>query len=533
MNNNIKILYNNVDLFSGIAPTPFISLDQDFVSFNTGWNQITKISMEGQLTGRYLSTLSYYELTSGFNLLVNRLSNNYGTLVISENSENLFSGDNVIIDSISTDETNWYGILPFTINFEVYETGLFTNYYGVVEPQENIDFSEEDGLITNLTHTISARGLKTGSNNAITSAKNWVNSRTGNYNKIIPVMLQTGNGSEFLLNSVKESIDRFNGTYQWEGNYVKSNFVESPRNAILSYSLDLSSGIEDGLVNVNLQGSLKNNNVTGSNSLRSGYFNYDFYNIANEASLKTFGTRLNKEPINQSVNEEYNNNVLNFNLSYNSDLISNIINNYTVTIDTDSIKNISTVNLRSRIYGKYGTIANRWNLVQQYYNTNFNPFSLANTEYIKEKNRTLSPNTITESVTFNEYSAEIEYNGSWSNKKINYSSDILQFTSSVSYTPAVSIYSTAPSITTKREHNVYRLGTANRSLLDITVSANVKYNKSINVGISQVNAELARIKNIYEVTTNFLLIDRKETRNISTNTYSINEKYSYEGDILV
>ena len=112
-------------------------------------------------------------------------------------------------------------------------------------------------------------------------------------------MLQTGNGSEFLLNSVKESIDRFNGTYQWEGNYVKSNFIESPRNAILSYSLDLSSGIEDGLVNVNLQGSLKNNNVTGLNSLRSGYFNYDFYNIANEASLKTFGTRLNKEPINQ------------------------------------------------------------------------------------------------------------------------------------------------------------------------------------------------------------------------------------------
>jgi hypothetical protein len=29
------------------------------------------------------------------------------------------------------------------------------------------------------------------------------------------------------------------------------------------------------------------------------------------------------------------------------------------------------------------------------------------------------------------------------------------------------------------------------------------------------------------------IIDRKETRNISTNTYSVNEKYSYEGDILL
>lgn len=530
MNNNIKILYNNVDLFSGIAPTPFISVNQDFINFNTGWNQITKISMEGQLTGRFLGALSYYELTSGFNLLLNRLNNNYGSLVISENSENLFSGSNVIIDSISTDESDWYGVLPFTVNFEVYETGLFTNYYGVVDPQENIDFSEENGLITNLTHTVSARGLKTGSNNAITSAKNWVKTRINNYNKIVPIMLRTGRGSQFLLNSIRESVNRFNGAYQWQGNYVKSNFIESPTNGILNYSLDLSSGIEDGLVNVNLQGSLRNNNI---NTLRSSYSNYNFYNIANEASQKTFGVNLNTEPINQSINEEPDNNILNFNLSYNSDLTSNIINNYTVNIDTDSIKNISTVNLNAKIYGRYGDVKSRWDLVKKYYDTNFDPFTLANIEYKKDKSRELYPNTITESTIFNEYNAEIDYNGSWSNKKVKYSLDLLQFTSSISYTPAINIYSTATSITKQREHNIYKLGTANRSLLDINISATVKYNKNINIGINEVNTELNRIKNIYKITTNFLLIDRKETKNISTNTYSINEKYSYEGGILL
>ena len=58
MNNNIQILYNNVNLFKDIAPTPFISMDQEYINFNTGWNQITKISMDGQITGKSLGILS-------------------------------------------------------------------------------------------------------------------------------------------------------------------------------------------------------------------------------------------------------------------------------------------------------------------------------------------------------------------------------------------------------------------------------------------------------------------------------------------
>jgi hypothetical protein len=529
MNNNIQILYNNVNLFKDIAPTPFISVDQEYINFNTGWNQITKISMDGQITGKSLGILSYYELNSGLNLLINRLSNNYGSLAITENSENLFSGNNVIIDSITTEQNSFYGILPFTVDFEIYETGLFTNYYGVTNPEESIDFSEEDGLIVNLTHSISAQGLKIDSNNAITNAKNWVLSRTGNFNKIVPIMVRTGNGSNFLLNSVKESVDRFNATYKWEGSYKKSTSPESPQNAILNYSLDLSSGIEDGVITVGLQGSFENN---GIDSLRSEYLNYNFYYIANEASKKTFNKILNSNPISQSVTEQPNNNSLNFNLSYNSDLSSNIINNYTVSIDTDSVKNFSNVSLSATISAKYGDIGTRWNLVQDYYDNNFNPFSLANTEYLKEKSKPLFPNSLTERIVYNEYNAEINYESSWSNKGNILNPDILQLTSSIKYSPSLEIHVEKSSISVIREHNVHKLGTFNQSTIDINVSAVAKPNKNIGVAIDEVEKEISRIKSVYNVKDKFLLIDRNETKQTSSKAYSVNEKYLYEGQEL-
>jgi hypothetical protein len=536
MNNNIKILYNNVDLFSGIAPTPFISVDQEYINFKTGWNQITKMSMNGQLTGRYLGKLSYYEITSGFNRLLDRLSNNYGTLVINENSENLFSGDNVIINSITTDQNSWYGFLPFTLNFEIYEKDLFNVFYGIVEPEENINFAEENGLIVNLTHTISAKGFKTGLNNAIENAKNWVKTRTGNYNKIIPTIVKTGNGSNFLLTSVKETVDRFNAYYQWQGNYVKSTSLENPTNALLNYNLDLSSGIEDGIISVKIDGSLTNNQITGStsNNLRSGYFNYNFYNIANEASLRTFNQILNINPINQNISEQQDSNILNFSLLYNNDLSSNIINDYTITIDTDSIKNITTVNLTANISAKYGDMEARWNLVKDYYSKNFNGFSLANTEYVKEvNNRTLYPNALTESITFNEYAAEINYNASWSDKKNAYSDNVIQLTSSVKYTPSINMYVPNTSITKVREHNVQNINCSKRSILDINISATAKPNKNISFAVSEVNSELTRIKNIYNISSDYVLQNRNINTNSTTKTFSINEAYNYKGSILI
>jgi hypothetical protein len=64
------------------------------------------------------------------------------------------------------------------------------------------------------------------------------------------------------------------------------------------------------------------------------------------------------------------------------------------------------------------------------------------------------------------------------------------------------------------------------------VSAVAKPNKNISVAIDEVEKEVSRIKSVYNVKDKFLLIDRNETKQTSNKTYSVNEKYLYEGDKL-
>jgi hypothetical protein len=531
MNNNIKIFYNNVDLFNGISPTPFVYFDQEFIDYKTGWNQITTVTMNGQITGARLGTLSFYEINDAFNLLLNRLSNNYGNLVIQENSETLFSGNSVVVNSIESEENNWYGILPFNVNFTVYETGLFSNYFGIIEPEETITVSEDKGLIVNLEHRISAKGLNVNNLSPIDNAKNWVSSRSGNYNKIFPVIASTGGGSNFLLNSVSESIDRFNSTYSLNLSYIKSSSFENPSGGLLSYTLNFNSGIQDGFITANLEGSFANNNISGSNSLRSGFLNYDFYTLANTACLKTFNTVLNSSPISQSITEEYSDNKLNFNISYSNDFTSNVVNDYTVDLNTDSIKNITNVTLKADIFAKYGDFNTRWGLVKSFYESSFSPFALARAVYQQELSKQLNSTPVTESITFDEYNAKITYQATWSDKRIPFSNDILTMQSSIDLTAPVIVHVVNTSAYTRREHNIQNLRTANRAVLNISVSAVAKPNKTVESAKSAVDTELNRIKRNYSL-NDPLLQNRSVKTNDSLKTVSINEVWSSQGPII-
>ena len=108
----------------------------------------------------------------------------------------------------------------------------------------------------------------------------------------------------------------------------------------------------------------------------------------------------------------------------------------------------------------------------------------------------------------------------------------MQLTSSIKYSPSLEIHVEKSSISKIREHNVHKLGTFNQSTIDINVSAVAKPNKNISVAIDEVEKEVSRIKSVYNVKDKFLLIDRNETKQTSNKTYSVNEKYLYEGDKL-
>ena len=526
-----KILYNNIDIFSGIAPTPFVTFSQEFTDFGTKWNQVSTITLEGQLTGKYLGTYSYQYLNESLKKLLSGFNQNYKSLVILSGNAPIFSGNPVIINSINIDESPWYGILPFNIDITYYNSGLFSDYYGITEPEENISYSEENGDIVSLNHSISAKGIQTLDANAIENAKNWVTSRTGNFNKITPILIKNNSSKNFIPIKINETIDRFNGVYSWQGEYRKNINIESPSNAFLNYTVDISSGYEDGFINGSIQGTLNGNNITG---LRIEYNKLNLHSICNRAALDIYNVPLSSRAINQSVNELENKNTISFNASFNNDYGSDIINNFSVDLNQDISTCITNINFRADITAKYGDISGRWQKVKNFYDTQFYPIQYVISEYQKEIGdpSNLNYNSLSESLIFDESNAKIVYSATYNDKKTSYNSDILNLSSTVNYVPAVRIHTAKSAAFWRRYHNVQNINCSNRSIVKFTVTAIAKINSSITVAEREVRSEINRLINNYVVGNNPFREEQTVSRNNDIKTVTINETWSFEGAII-
>ncbi len=377
MNNNIIIYYNNKDIFKDIAPTPFVSISQDYINLGNKINQITNLTLEGQITG---VPYTFAKIYSSTNSLINDLKNNYKELKIVENGAEIYKASIAVVNSINFSEDRWYGILPFNIEFTIYNSGLFQESYGVVDPQENYSFEEQDGDFLTFTHTLSAQGIKTENANAIQNAKSWVNSRKNQINKISPIFAKN-NSKNFLLQTISEEIDRFNGKYNYTAIYKKNINPENPNNSFLEYTVEANSGINDGFVIGNINGKLYGNSI---NVLKQDYNNINLYNLCNNLTNNIFSINLNNKAINQSVEELANENILNFSSAYNNDFLPNIVNDYTVTTTNDPIRCIAESEISAKIFGRYGDSASKWPEVLNFYQTQFFPYSLLIAEYNKD-----------------------------------------------------------------------------------------------------------------------------------------------------
>lgn len=534
MSNNIKILYNGIDVFSGISPTPIIGISNEIIDFGSKWNQITNITLEGQLTGQFLGSFSYQFLNESVQKLHQGFENNYKTLLIQENGSGLYTGLNTVINSINIEENSWYGVLPFTIEMSVYDSGLFQDYYHITEPEETFSFEETDnGNNLNLSRTISAKGLVSNNKNAIQNAKEWVLAKTGDVSKISPSIIPKAGlvlNRPFLLQSSVETIDRFNGVYTWEGEYKKSLNLENPNNCFLNYSIDLNSGIDDGFVTAKIDGSLEGNSLS---ILRQEYSGLNLYNLCNTVAVNIFNSPLSSRILSQSVNETSEEKTLQFSADFNNDYSDEIINNYSVDISEDSLKCIKTVNFTTNISCRYGDIDTKWNKVYSFYKTSFFPYSLAKNEALKEYPTIVLYDTpVTESISFDEFNAQITYSAQFTDKRVSLNSDIINMSSNVTLTPSINVHVSNPSAFTLREHNIFNLMAANRTVLNISATAVAKINKNISIPELEANNELSRIKLSYLQNKNSLLEKREITRNNDIKTVTINETWSFEGGVV-
>jgi hypothetical protein len=522
---SVSVTYNGTNL-STFGPV-FISVSQNSIDYGNKWEIVPRITLNGQIIAKCNQPIG--ALIKQF---VGVFSENYKAF-----SAGSFATSCAVVDSVNVEDGNAFGIASYTVNIDIYaDPTLFSNYYGIIEPQERIEFSDEQDETILLKYIVSAKGLKT-SFGAIPYeiAKSWVKQKIDSFSPdsvpISSIRVQTSAaGSNFLLVSQKENIDRFNGTYLSELVYAKSISPDSPSNCFLKYSVNVDYDVNENFLTATINGSLEKNTI---NNLRSNYNSTNFFKLASNFVESTFNNiTLNSKPITSKVTFYENEQKIEFAITYNSDLSANAVNDYTVNIDQDDVTYITTVSINARIFAKYGDQEKKWRDVESFYNS-FDGFSLANIEYKKQNlyNKSLNLSPVSESVTFNEKDAEILYNGVWSDSFKRYSDNILNMNINVTYTPSINIYKPLTSAFVSRNHNVQKIGCANFSRLEINTTATIKPSININTVKNEINQITNSIAQSYGQTRGI-----KETDTISENEESkiitVNQIWEYEGAII-
>lgn len=218
---------------------------------------IENVDLVGNLTGENLSGLHLQKMK-----MISGLMPEYQTLRITHGSTTTgfaFSKP----QNISFANSDLTTVLPYTVSFSCYKTGVLSGFFGISNPQDEWSFSEEEGRITNVTHTVSAQGVKVGSKDPLNNAREFVTGKIDD-GCLDLSLFQTG-GNAFLM-SRNESVDKASNTYSITENY-KYSTSENPvtDSGIFTSNTQISYDKDGGLnvnVNASIQGSL-DANITG------------------------------------------------------------------------------------------------------------------------------------------------------------------------------------------------------------------------------------------------------------------------------
>lgn len=366
-----KIFYNGIDLFSGIAPTPFVALNSDNISYASRWGASSSISLVGQITGQCLSFSGFVDKQK---ILTDRLSKNFQPFVIYEGATPIMSGDSAIIKKISFEESKYFSIVPFTIDVEIYNKDMWSGYFGIVDPVNELSMEDgEDGTLS-IKHSVSAKGFNT-SVSAFDNAKNWVMENSGIAQGVSPAFCQFHSYSPPFLASFSESINRLDGSYGIVENYKLD--TKNIGDGVLRYTVDTSYTESDGLTTVSIKGSIVGG-IGQMDSIRSRMEALDLYSMAfDQYNRATGGEDLSPYEIDKKIDENENSKTIRFEVSYNNDPAPVVFPDYTVDISNQIEDGSVEVTLVADIICSHGHPRRRYQECLDYFTNSFNPTALA------------------------------------------------------------------------------------------------------------------------------------------------------------
>lgn len=506
MSDIVQILYDGVDAFAP-QPTPLVGLGEQTIYADEIWGRAETLTLEGQITG-----CTYDLIVSGANILLSRFNKSFQSLEIwqTENSVSgkVFQKDLVEISSIQFDQSRWFGALPYTINLTCYPSGLFSGAYGVLNPQDNWTFAEQENEVLDITHTISCQPFNTssGPSNALTNARDWAFGRTGINNWVSPIMISGVSPENFCLLTQTETIDRFNGTYSLTENYT--NDLARSGYGVIRYSTDLTSG--DNLINVTLNGVAQgcNRNITG---IRAAFNNLDKVAIATKQYESAFNrTDLNPIPTAQSFNENPFTTEISFSYSFDNSNLPSVWFDYDVSLNVGTNGFISA-NINGTVLARGGDTASKLERAKAYAST-INLYNLVLPFYNSFDASSITPlnsTPVNNSQSNNETDGTVGLAASFNNRVGAVDGILDEFNATINITPSLAQVDAQPivgSLSNQQPgYSVVSLGYGSRAIVSINGTAVVNRNVGAAAGESTIRQQAYQLFTRYGRFTNATL----------------------------
>lgn len=512
----VKVYYNGIDVFSGIAPTPFVGLGDSMVNYRDRFGAIQSITLDGNITGQCETFAAF---VSKQDQILSSFSSDFKTLEVHEDGVPVFTAPYIKVESVDFSQSSYIGLVPFSIQLTSMPSGMFTGIYGVTEPKNNTSYTEaEDGTVS-VSRSFSAKGFNTNAaSNSLANATNYVQSLTGQ--AFIAPQLITGNTSVLVPRSISENIDRLSSTYGVDIEYIYRK--GAPSSTLLSYNLSVSYDENVGVYSASIGGSIKGGMGLTMADLRTDFnsFKPNIFNLVLTKFMQmTDGVYLNPSTDNFSIDESASENSISFQYSYSSDPFT-VKFNPKFTLAYDYPADIYNLSVAGSLTTK-GPQTLRMAILETEL-SNINLPSLAQDFYTSNTSSTAPLNTL-----FKSYNIDRDYTAPSINVSTSYDNSpvppdgFMAFKYTISFVPSTSKYAAIQFL--DGGNGAFDMNLAQRGSISIAGTATLATNSN---GSSTVRDQALQVLNINA--TQFGASERvRTTDNIKRDLYSTQDGYTY------
>ena len=357
------VKYGSFSFGEAGLPLPFVSLDYDYEKKGKKWITIETITLNGEF-----NACSKEQYLSFQNQITKAFSKDYQTLTITgmDSPKNL-----VEVESISFPPSDFLISMSYTIVLKSKDA-----LHDVVDPVDQVDFTQNEDKTITLRHTISAKGVRTDkdSNDAYANAQAFVKERVNESQSALErpmpglINMPKNPNARRIFMSNEERVDRIKGEYAVIRTYIIDMVAESMGGTIL---LRYTKTIDETFPK---DGSTAQKTTTYSGSIKSGL---DTPAGKVTQALKNFKHSLNTDLVNTlisafSISEDGCGNT-NFSFTYGADGDNGkleVIDDQCITISKSFESNSVSVSVSGTLSAKgpRGTIGEddcRWGMVQE------------------------------------------------------------------------------------------------------------------------------------------------------------------------